>query len=73
MKIVVEVKLHAKVSKIQKLDGETYRVFVKSAPIEGKANEEIISLLAKYFNIPKSSVDIVKGTKGKRKIADINF
>ena len=49
------------------MQGEILKVYLKSPPVDGKANEECISLLAKTFRIPKSSVTISKGEHGKRK------
>lgn len=43
-------------------------VFVKSPATEGKANAEALSLLAKYLNISKSEIKLVRGQKSKIKI-----
>ena len=40
---------------------------VKSAPIDGKANEELIALVAKRFDCPKSAVSIKSGASGRLK------
>ncbi len=49
----------------------SYRVAVNAPAIEGKANEAVIKALADYFSVSKSSVKIVRGTKGKRKVVEI--
>ena len=49
------------------VQGEALKVYLKSPPVDGKANEECIALLAKTFHVPKSSVNISKGEHGKRK------
>jgi uncharacterized protein len=36
-------------------------------PVEGEANKECVKFLAKLFNIPKSSVEIIQGQKSRRK------
>lgn len=46
---------------------ETYIVTVNSPPADGRANEEIIETLSKYFKIPKSLISIIKGKKGRKK------
>ena len=70
MKIKIIVKTKAKTSEIVCFDKEknTYRIDVKSQPIDGKANKEIIKLFHKKFKKP---VKIVHGLKGKEKILEI--
>ncbi len=43
------------------------RVYLNSPPVEGKANEECIKLFAKSLGVPKSTISIDKGEKGRRK------
>lgn len=71
MKISVKVKIKAKEEKVRPLGKNNFAVFVKALPIEGRANEAIIKLLAEYFKVPKSSVGIVSGHKSKNKIVEI--
>ena len=70
MKIKIIVKTKAKSSEILGFDEEkkAYIVNVKSQPIEGKANKEIIKLFHKKFKKP---VKITHGLKGKEKILEI--
>jgi uncharacterized protein (TIGR00251 family) len=44
---------------------------IKSKPVEGEANKEIIKKLSKHFQIPASSIQIKSGHKSKRKIIEI--
>ncbi|MCX6730087.1 MAG: DUF167 domain-containing protein [Candidatus Portnoybacteria bacterium] len=81
MKIVVNVKTNSKENKIDppikkiseagKITNE-YKIFVKEPAKEGKANEAIIKLLAKYFDIPRSKINIILGFKNKKKIISID-
>lgn len=50
---------------------DVYTVSVKEVPVDGKANEAIIRVLAEYFKVPKSSVRIVSGQTAKRKTVEI--
>ncbi len=68
MKISVSVKTKSKIESVEKQNDGSYIVRVHAPPVEGKANERIRELLAKYFGLPKSSVEIVSGLKGKKKI-----
>ncbi len=78
MRINVHVKLRAhdeKVEKtvIQRLTGpeEQYRVSVKELPVEGRANEAIVRVLAEHFKVPKSRVRILAGQSSREKIVEI--
>lgn len=68
MKISVLAKTKSKIESVEEQDDGTYIVRVHAPPIEGKANERIRELLARHFGVPKSSIEIVSGLKGKKKI-----
>jgi len=38
---------------------------------EGRANENVIKLLAEFFNLPKSRVKIISGHSSKNKVIEI--
>ena len=46
-------------------------VFVREPAVDGKANAAVVELLAKHYNVPKSSVTITKGRKSAHKICAI--
>jgi uncharacterized protein (TIGR00251 family) len=71
MKIQVLVKPNAREEKVEKVDASTFRISVKARPVDGKANEAVVAVLAKYFFVPKRNVEIVTGTRGKTKIVEI--
>lgn len=71
MKISVQVKLNAKKESIERLDDGSFVIRLRVPPVDGKANERIIELLAEHFNRPKSSVQIVAGQKSKKKTFNI--
>lgn len=71
MKIFVLVKTGARESKVEKIDDTTYKVSVKSPPVEGAANKEVEEVLAEYLDCPKSQVYIVSGFKNKSKVVEI--
>lgn len=68
MKIEVEVKLHAKNERIEKINPNVFRVFINAKPIDGEANKRIFELLAEYFGVAKSLVTLVSGGKSRKKI-----
>jgi hypothetical protein len=68
--IILKVYLQPKSSKNEIIgpyrDG--IKVKVTAPPAEGKANEALIKFLAKEFKIPPSSIEILKGHHGRKKI-----
>lgn len=47
------------------------KCYVKAAPENGKANEEIIGLIAKTLKISKGAVEIVSGWASRKKVIKI--
>ena len=72
MKISVQVKLNAKKESIERLDDGSFVIRLRVPPVDGKANERLIELLAEHFKRPKSSVQIVAGQKSKKKTFNIS-
>jgi hypothetical protein len=72
VKVSITVKTNSKIESITKNEDGTLVVRVHTPPIDGKANERIRELLAEYFQKPKSSIQIISGLKGKRKVVKID-
>ncbi len=47
------------------------RIYVTTAPEDGKANKAVIALLAKALGLPKSRIVIVRGDTGRDKLLRI--
>jgi uncharacterized protein YggU (UPF0235/DUF167 family) len=60
-------------NEVEKISEGSYRVCVTDAPEKGKANKAVIEALAKYFMVPKSSVNIAGGKSARIKIIDIEM
>ncbi|PIU00972.1 MAG: hypothetical protein COT74_00225 [Bdellovibrionales bacterium CG10_big_fil_rev_8_21_14_0_10_45_34] len=73
MKISVSVKTNSKVESVEKQNDGSYIVRVHVPPVDGKANERIRELLSKHFGLPKSSVELVSGVRGKKKIFSLEY
>ena len=69
----VKVKVEPRSSKsgIIGLYGDALKVKLTSPPVDGKANEELVELLAKECGIPKSAIEIVSGQSSKNKLVRI--
>ncbi len=71
-RIWVTVKPRAKKEEVRKTDDGEYIASVHAPPQGGKANEALIELLANYFSVPKTSVKIIRGQTGRRKLIEID-
>ena len=53
------------------IDRNEIKIGIKSRPIKGKANKEIIKKLTKHFGISDSQITIKSGHKSKIKLIEI--
>lgn len=72
MKVTVIVKPGSKIEKIEALATGELVIRVSAPPIEGRANERVIEILADYFDTAKSNIELVSGQKSKKKIFKIS-
>ena len=65
---IIEVKVspRAKKSAVEESGGR-YRAWVQSAPEKGKANKELIKLMADYLSLPPSRIRIIRGLNSRNK------
>jgi len=50
---------------------QEFSAYLNAPPIDGKANEELISLIYDYLQVPKSKVLFKSGLKSRQKIVEI--
>ncbi|MGH1395528.1 MAG: DUF167 domain-containing protein [Trichormus sp.] len=68
----VKVKPNSKQQKILEESDGSLTVHLKSPPVDGKANEELIKLLADKFDLPKSQIRIKSGLSSRQKLIEID-
>ena len=54
-------------SGIDGLIGDAAKVRIRCAPVDGKANKELVETLAEAFDLPKSAVQFKSGETSKTK------
>ena len=65
-------KVHVEFSKeFLKIEKEQISIGIKSKPIKGEANKEIIKKIAKHLKISSSLINIKSGHKSSEKIIEI--
>lgn len=72
MIIKVKVKPNSKEQVVEQVAPDTFLVRLKSPPVDDKANQELIQILAQYFEVPKSRIRIKSGRTGKQKLVEID-
>ena len=70
--IQVRVKPNARASLLEEKEDGTWLAHIKSSPVDGKANAELIALIAKRFECRKVDVSIKAGASGRLKLVQIN-
>ncbi|EMY71602.1 DUF167 domain-containing protein [Leptospira vanthielii] len=71
MKLTVKVKPNNKQPGLEFISETECIARLKSPPIDGKANEELISLLSKHYRVPKNNITILSGLSSKSKIVSV--
>lgn len=65
--LMVKAKPNSRVSALNRQDDGTWLAQLKSPPVDGKANAELIELVAREFGCAKSAVSIKTGAGSKLK------
>ena len=69
--IEVKVKPGAHTSLLRQEEGGTWYAQLRSQPVDGKANTELIALIAKQFHCRRSAIVIKSGASGRTKLVKI--
>ncbi len=67
--VIINVKIipRSSITRLEKTENG-FKLKIKSPPVEGKANKEIVDFFSDYFSIPKKNVIIEKGELSKNKV-----
>ncbi len=68
----LKIKLHpnSKKNDVVMRAGDSFEVFVKAKPVEGKANEALLELLGDFLGIPRSRLRLIRGATSRNKIVE---
>ena len=65
--LIVKVKPLSRASKLVELPDGSFTASLKAAPIDGRANAELIDLVAQHIGCTKSQVSIRTGASARTK------
>jgi uncharacterized protein (TIGR00251 family) len=67
--LILQVHVQPRASRegLSDVNGEHLKVRLTAPPVEGRANAELIALLARAFGVPKSRVTLLRGETSRYK------
>ena len=68
----VKVKPNARTSSLVQDPDGTWLARLKSPPVDGKANQELVELVAEHFHCRKSAVLIKSGASARMKLLTVS-
>jgi uncharacterized protein len=72
MMLQIKVKPRSRASSLEQGPDGTWVARLKSPPVDGKANAELVRLVAERFGCRKSQVMIKAGTTGRMKLVKVD-
>ena len=70
MIVTIRVVPRAKQNKVVKEAGRL-KVYLTAPPVEGKANDLLIEVLAEHLGVKKKQLRLVRGEKGRDKVVEV--
>ena len=67
----IKVKPNARTARVECSADGTYIVRVKSPPVDGKANDELVAVIAAHFGVRKAQIAIKSGASARMKLVQI--
>lgn len=71
VRITVHAKPRAKQSRVVRVDGLSIDVALAAPPVDGAANDELITTIADVLSIGKRAVRLVLGGSSKNKVLEV--
>ena len=67
----IKVKPRAKTSSLEQAKDGTWVARLRAPPVDGKANEELVALVAEHFHCRTTAVLIKAGASGRVKLVQV--
>lgn len=71
VKVDIKVQPRSSLQKVARNPDGSLKVYLRSAPSNGKANKELRQVIAEFYKIRKSTVKIITGHTSRNKIIEI--
>jgi uncharacterized protein YggU (UPF0235/DUF167 family) len=70
--VYLKIKVHpnSKADKVLRKSDDTFEIFVRAKPVDGKANEAVLELVSDYLKVPRSKVRLLRGANSRNKLIE---
>ena len=72
MLLQVRVKPRSRTSELVRESDGTWVARLKAPPVDGRANQELVALVAAHLKCPKAAVSIKSGASGRLKLVKVD-
>jgi len=71
--MIIQVKVipNSSQNKVLGFEEGVLKIKCTATPEKGKANASVVALLSKYYQVPKSAIEIIKGKTESKKVIRI--
>jgi len=70
--IAVRAKPRSPVSSLERDETGRWTARLRSPPVDGKANAELIALVAEHFGVPQTAISVISGRSARLKLVRIS-
>jgi uncharacterized protein (TIGR00251 family) len=70
--IALSIAPRASRSQIEGIHGDALKARLAAPPVDGKANRELVGLLAETLRVPRNAVTIEAGAKSRHKVVFVS-
>lgn len=68
----IRVKVNARTSALKEMNDGSWQAQVNARPIHGEANQALVTLLARHFEVRRHQITIKSGATGRTKLVCID-
>lgn len=71
MYLKTKVHPNSKKNEVVKKAEDSFEIFVRAKPVEGKANDAALDLLSEHLKVARSKLRLVRGASSRNKIIEM--
>ena len=71
MMIRVVVRARARLERVVDRPDGSVKVWVTVPPVDGKANEDVLKILARHFHVKRSEISLIRGHASSNKWVEV--
>lgn len=71
MRLRVRVKPHSRKDEVKQIASDAYEVRTTAPPEKGKANRQVILLLAEFLRVSPARLVIIRGETAREKVIEV--